>query len=68
MLQALCALHIQGFVHRNVKAENVLVESLDPKQGPRVKLGGFGFAMKKEISETRNKVVGTRLYMAPELI
>ena len=46
----------------------MLVESLEAKKGPRVKLGGFGFVMKKDRSATKNIVLGTRLYMAPELV
>lgn len=31
-------------IHRDVKADNILIESVDPILGPRIKLCDFGFA------------------------
>ena len=48
-LYALEALHEHEKIHRDVKAENILIESIDPNFGPRIKLCDFGFA--KELTK-----------------
>ena len=53
--------HAMGFVHRDVKAENVFVTG----EG-RVKLGDFGFATRADAVLVDR--VGTFVYMAPELL
>ena len=62
VLQALSYLHHNGICHRNVKAENIfIVDELN------VKLADFGLASKQDC-ESMSTTVGTRLYMAPELL
>ena len=61
-------MHDHNKIHRDVKAENILVESIDPNFGPRVKLSDFGFAKELKSDEKETLVVGTRFYMAPELV
>ena len=64
VLQALSFMHRQHQVHRDIKSDNILVD-LDG----RVKIADFGFAasLTRE-AMTRNSVVGTPFWMAPELI
>lgn len=55
-------MHNNGFVHRDLKLENIMIESKDPLQ---IKLVDFGFA--EEINE--NELIsrsGTPGFLAPE--
>lgn len=63
LVSAVAHLHARGIVHRDIKAENVLVTD----DGTSVKLADFGFA----VDFTRHRPVtrlGTVAYMAPEII
>lgn len=62
--RALAAVHRAGFVHRDVKARNVMRE-----QAGRTVLMDFGTGYRLEAgSGTRVEVVGTPMYMAPEIL
>ena len=64
MIKGLAFLHRQHRLHRDIKSDNVLVNS-----DGEVKLGDFGFSV--NLTEEQNKrksVVGTPYWMAPELI
>ena len=68
VIQALAHLHSKGFIHRDVKPENFLVNDKN-----EVKLIDFAIAQKKKtflssILGGKPKVQGTRSYMSPEQI
>ena len=63
--RALSAVHAAGFVHRDVKARNVMRE-----EGGRIVLMDFGTGREAEELKagTRVGLAGTPLYMAPEVL
>jgi serine/threonine protein kinase len=68
VLHALNYLHMTGFVHRNVKPENILLTGNDAI--PDAYLGGFGFAAERNVSKGEMLLdpVGSLPYLAPELL
>jgi serine/threonine-protein kinase len=60
---ALAAVHREGLVHGDVKAQNVMRED-----GGRIVLMDFGAGRERIPSVNRGTVTGTPLYMAPEVL
>lgn len=71
LLLALTFMHGKNIMHRDLKAENIMVDNSSSNQGEvediNIKLTDFGFATKfsNEYKETLS--LGSPLYMAPEI-
>lgn len=63
MVSALLYLKEQGIVHRDVKPDNIFIDA-----NGRYKLGDFGLAIKVENAISKGPIVGSPMYMAPELL
>ncbi len=63
LCQALSAVHRAGFVHRDVKARNVMRE-----QAGRIVLMDFGTGRAADQPAVPGDLAGTPLYMAPEVL
>ncbi len=63
VLSAMEFMHSEGLVHRNLKAENVLI--FDPFAYTRVKICDFGLTRKRESNVKHLEYVNS--YHAPEL-
>jgi serine/threonine protein kinase len=66
-MQALQYLHSKCIAHRDLKLENLLFMS-ENQENLYVKLIDFGFASKFNPDEGMTLVLGSPLYMAPELV
>lgn len=64
LVKALRYVHEKGFVHRDVKPENILLTD----GGSRVLLADFGFATTWNPNEWLTECVGSMPYIAPEMI
>jgi len=73
VLSAVRHMHARGFVHRDLKMENLVIASAMERpwvEAPLVKLTDFGLAMKQKLTGSlrSSEVAGTREYMAPEVV
>ena len=60
-------MHLQCITHRDMKPENILLVSDDPNNFT-IKIADLGFAQKFDKETGLDLVLGTPLYMAPELV
>ncbi|EPY25404.1 protein kinase [Angomonas deanei] len=70
LLSGLLYLHTQNIIHRDIKGDNVLVDtSAGPKSGAQIKLVDFGAAKRvtDAVGQSRT-VIGTPYWMAPEVV
>lgn len=63
VVEGLAAAHSAGFVHRDVKPENVLIAD-----DGRIKVGDFGLARAVTASTSTGTLIGTVAYISPELV
>ena len=60
-------MHLQNVTHRDMKPENILLVS-NKMDDFRVKIADLGFAQEFDREKGLDLVLGTPLYMAPELV
>lgn len=60
-------MHLQSVTHRDMKPENILLVS-NQMNDFRVKIADLGFAQQFDKEKGLELVLGTPLYMAPELV
>ena len=58
-------MHVNKIVHRDIKPENVLIENIENLE---IKLTDFGFATYFDQKSGLNEVLGSPLYMPPEIV
>ncbi len=63
---ALCSMHSLGFVHLDIKPDNIYVAADDSSALPTFKIGDFGTA--RSTSDLDDIEDGTNTYLAPELL
>ncbi|MFD5278947.1 Stk1 family PASTA domain-containing Ser/Thr kinase [Pseudarthrobacter sp. NPDC058362] len=63
VVEGLAAAHEAGFIHRDVKPENVLIAD-----DGRIKVGDFGLARAVTASTSTGTLIGTVAYVSPELV
>lgn len=64
---SLAYLHRNRIIHRDIKPENILLKSKD-KNSIQIKIADFGLACHADGEHGISNMVGTPLYMAPEII
>ena len=67
VLQAICYMHNKNIAHRDLKPENILLEFNDADKLD-VKISDFGFACFFDPQNGLDTVLGSAMYMAPEII
>ena len=60
-------MHNKNITHRDLKPENILLESKD-RNNLDIKISDFGFSCFFDPKKGLDLVLGSPLYMAPELI
>ena len=60
-------MHNKNIAHRDLKPENILLESKE-KDSLEIKITDFGFACYFDPETGLDTVLGSALYMAPELL
>lgn len=58
-------MHQDSVVHRDIKPENILIEDIENLQ---IKITDFGFATYFDEEDGLDDVLGSPLYMAPEIV
>lgn len=68
VLSAIKYLHTRGIVHRDIKPENILVRRPDELDCSDIMLTDFGCSTFVLPGETMEMPVGTKFYLAPEIL
>jgi serine/threonine protein kinase len=66
-LEALLHLHSKNIIHRDLKPENILMSSNDVNNYD-IKLADFGYASYFDKNKGLDAILGTPLYLAPEIL
>ncbi|CAD8139617.1 unnamed protein product [Paramecium pentaurelia] len=66
VLSAIAYCHAQNIIHRDMKPSNIMLASSDPQS--KIKVIDFGTAKRYVNGQTQTQVIGTPLYLAPEVI
>ena len=67
ILMALNYLHLKNIVHRDIKLENVLMQTENQKD-LTLKITDFGFSKIFQPETGMTEILGSPLYMAPEIL
>jgi calcium-dependent protein kinase len=68
VLLAVNYMHLQNIVHRDLKPENLLIQPIPNTEEIIIKLTDFGFATICNPVKGLSQVLGSPMYMAPELV
>ncbi|KAA6388178.1 MAG: putative Serine/threonine-protein kinase ATG1a [Streblomastix strix] len=66
IFEGMRAFHSEGFIHRDIKCDNILLHSPPGSGLVYVKIADFGFAKKEVLNNENTYPAGTRPYMSPE--
>lgn len=67
VFKALCYLHSENVIHRDVKPENIFLERVEGQE-LKVKIIEFGNAIRNQEGKSLLTTVGTPYYIAPEVL
>ncbi|KAA6390713.1 MAG: putative serine threonine protein kinase [Streblomastix strix] len=66
-IEGMRAFHSAGLVHRDIKCDNILLNSPPGSGRVHIKISDFGFAKKVDLNVAQTYTAGTVPYMGPEL-
>jgi calcium-dependent protein kinase len=61
-------LHRNNIIHRDLKLENILIDSIDENGFYHIKIIDFGTAKFQQKNKSERAVIGSSYYMAPEVL
>ncbi|KAA6397685.1 MAG: hypothetical protein EZS28_006791 [Streblomastix strix] len=67
ILEGMKIFHAAGFVHRDIKCDNILLHSPSGSERVYAKISDFGFAKEEDLNNKQTYFLGTIPYSAPEI-
>ena len=61
-------MHSKYIIHRDLKAENILIKNIDKNKEIDIKIIDFGISCTIKPDEKLKSVFGTPYYIAPEIL